>query len=576
MADVKVVFLKAQKKQSSRLLSLAVGLGSVAGLLVIAQAWSLAMVINGVIFAQKSIMDVMPWMWLMLGILLLRTVIAFFSEQVAFSASAKIKQDLRDRLFRHIQALGPLYLSGESSGDISTVISDGVEKLEAYYARYLPAMSLAVWVPLSILVFVFPLDWKSGLVMILTAPLIPFFMIMIGRGAEKLNQSQWQQLVRMGGHFLDVIQGLTTLKLFNASRREARMIARISEDYRHATMKVLRVAFLSSLALEFFATISIAIVAVLIGFRLLFAEMEFIYGFFILLLAPEFYLPLRSLGSHYHSRMDAIAAAENIVEVLDTPLPGEIKKASEQLSQDSISIQLNNIYFAYDSRPALNGVNVEIESQQRIALVGPSGSGKSTLVNMLLGFIRADEGELLVNNINIQQLDLQQWRSRIAWVPQRPHLFYASIADNVSLGLHEPDREKIVHALEQARALDFVQQLPLGMDTIVGEGGRQLSGGQVQRLALARAFLRDARLLILDEPTAHLDKHSEKLIQQSIETLAQGRTVITVAHRLSTVRNADRILVMDQGKILQQGTHQELVQQTGLYQQLVSAFGETG
>ncbi len=574
MADVKVNFLKKQKEQSGRLLSLAIALGSMSGLLVIAQAWFLALIINKVIFEKGSLSDVMPWLWMMLGILILRAVIVYFSEQVAFSASADIKQNLRNRLFNHIQLLGPGYLSNESSGDISTVISDGVEKLESYYARYLPAMSLAVWVPLSILVFVFPLDWKSALVMILTAPLIPLFMILIGRGAEKLNQSQWKQLVRMGGHFLDVIQGLTTLKLYNASRREAEVISRISEDYRHATMKVLRLAFLSSLALEFFATISIAIVAVLIGFRLLFAEMEFINGFFILLLAPEFYLPLRSLGTHYHARMDAIATVENIIDILDTPLPVKSETSSKLLPEHAISIQFQDIHFSYDGRSALNGVSVNINPQERVALVGSSGSGKSTLVNMLLGFIQPDKGKLLINNTDFGDLDLKHWRSLIGWVPQRPKLFHATIAENVNLGLNNLDRDKILYALEQAQALDFIQQLPLGIDTVVGEGARQLSGGQIQRLALARAFLRDAKFLILDEPTAHMDKYNEQLIQRSIENLSQGRTVLTVAHRLSTVKTADRILVLEQGKILQQGSHQELIRQTGFYQQLLSASGE--
>ncbi|HYQ71373.1 MAG TPA: ABC transporter transmembrane domain-containing protein, partial [Gammaproteobacteria bacterium] len=297
-------------------LRLAVGIGLLSGLLLILQAWLLASTVNAVVFDKAVLQQVMPWLWSLLALFLMRAVLAWASEQAAFQAAVQVKLALREQLYRHVQKLGPAWLSGARSGDIVNTLSDGVEALEAYYARYLPAMSLMALVPLAILVFVLAHDWLAGVVLLLTAPLIPVFMILIGKGAEQRNQRQWRQLAWMSAHFLDVIQGLTTLRLFNASRREAQVIARISDEYRQGTMAVLRIAFLSSLVLEFFSTVSIAIVAVLVGFRLYWGELDFIHGLFVLLLAPEFYLPLRNMGTQYHARMEAIGAADRIVDIL--------------------------------------------------------------------------------------------------------------------------------------------------------------------------------------------------------------------------------------------------------------------
>ena len=567
-------FLKAQK-QNGGLLQLAIALGSMGGLLIVVQAWCLAHIVNAVIFDGQNLAAVQPYLVTILLLILFRVAVSYASEVIAFSATAKIKQNIRERLLAKMQSLGPAYMTGQHSGELSTTLIDGVEALENYYARYLPAMALAGWVPLIILVFVIPFDWKSALVMLLTAPLIPLFMVFIGKGAEKLNQKQFQRLTRMGGHFLDVIQGLLTLKLFNASKREAAVVEQMSEDYREATMKVLRMAFLSSLALEFFATVSIAIVAVLIGFRLLFGEMSFESGFFILLLAPEFYLPLRSLGVHYHGRMEAIASTEKILQILQTPSVVSLKR-TQSVQAGPLAIQIRQLSFQYAQRPALNLVNFDITAGEHVALVGPSGSGKTTLVNLLLGFMQAEQGSILINNQNLNQIDLQSWRQRIAWVPQRPHIYFGTVLQNLTLGLKTIDQHCVIEALEKSHALEFVEQLPQGLDTIIGEGGQGLSGGQVQRLAIARALLRDADFLLLDEPTAHLDKTSEQRVEAAIQTLAKGRTVLSVAHRLSTIQQADRIVVLDQGTVVEQGRHSRLVTQNGLYQQLVTAYGVSG
>jgi ATP-binding cassette subfamily C protein CydD len=562
-------FLKFRQGQVRPQIRYAVILGSTGGLLIIAQAWLLAQVINAVIFNTASLASVMPWLWSMIGIILLRTGVIYASERVAFNAAARIRQKLRMELYTRIQQLGPAYLGNERTGEITTIITEGVEALENYYARYLPAMSLAVWIPLSILAFIIPIDWESALIFLFTAPLIPVFMVFIGKGAEKLNQQQWQKLTRMGGHFLDVIQGLTTLKLFNASRQEAEVIERVSEDYRQATMKVLRLAFLSSLALEFLATISIAMVAVTIGFRLLFGELDFLSGFFVLLLAPEFYLPLRSLGTHYHARMEAIAASEKILDILDEPLPlqNHIRK---RFTGNPFPVRLENIHVRYDNRDALCGFNLDIRAGERLALVGPSGAGKSTVVNLLLGFVQPVNGRVTVNGTPLTDIEPASWRHWLAWVPQRPRLFHGTVAYNLSLGLNGTTPERLWRALEMAHADTFVKQLPQGIDTLIGEGGQALSGGQVQRLALARALVRDIKLLIMDEPTAHLDPENEQLIRQTINKLSRDITVISIAHRIETIEQADRIIVLNQGIVEQQGTHRELIVQDGLYAELVN------
>ena len=574
-------FLKDQKSLTSHWLQIAIGLGLFSGFLLIAQAWFLAKTVNGVIFEDLKITDVQLWLWLLLAVFIVRAALAWTSEQAAFYAAAKIKRQLRDRLHRRIQMLGPIRSADEHSGERVNTLVDGIEALENYYARYLPAMSLMVLVPLSILVFVFPIDWVSGLIMILTAPLIPLFMILIGKGTERLNKKQWRKLARMSAHFLDTIQGLTTLKIFNTSKREAQVIAKISEEYRHTTMSVLRVAFLSSLVLEFFATISIAVVAVLIGFRLYYGEMDFLPGFFVLLLAPEFYFPLRNMGTHYHARMEAIGAAEQMVELLEKPVTpttttdDEISSSVKKhiLDAHSIAIRFSDVSFAYEEqRQALQNVSFDIKAGQRIALVGVSGAGKSTVVNLLLRFAQTTSGKISVNGININDIPVANWRQKIAWVPQNPYLFHASIADNIRLGNQQATDEEVKKAASLANCDLFIESLVDSYNTMIGEKGEGLSGGQIQRIALARAFLKDAPLLILDEAMANLDNESETLIQESIDLLAKNRTVISIAHRLNTIEQSDLIVVMDNGKLLASGSHQQLLNQSPHYKNMLTIF----
>ena len=565
--------LKQWQRHAGVWLNIAVALGFTAGLALIAQAWLLAQTLNAVLFKQASLSEVWPWLGGLLLLFLLRAALLWLSEQVAFQAATQVKLAVRQQLYAKVQRLGAAWLTNERSGDVVNSLSDGVEALEAYYARYTPAMLLMALVPLSILAVVFYFDVWSGLIMLLTAPLIPFFMILIGKGTEKRNQQQWRQLARMSAHFLDVIQGLTTLKLFNASQRETHVIAEVSEQYRQSTMSVLRVAFLSSFALEFLSTVSIALVAVFIGFRLFWGEMNFLSGFFVLLLTPEFYLPLRNMGTQYHARLQAIGAAERMVEILETPETETPPEESLQALPALFPLQFKQVEVVYnDGRQALNGFDLTIKAGQTIALIGASGAGKTTVLNLLLGFIQPTQGQILLGETDLATVPLAQWREQIAWLPQQAHLFPGSVADNIRLGNAQSSLAAVQQAAQQAYAHDFIQALPHGYDTLIGEGGQGLSGGQIQRIALARVFLKDAPLVILDEATAHLDQQSEQWIQQAIQTLAQTRTVIMIAHRLHTIEQADLIVLMQQGQVVATGTHAQLVNSSAAYQQMLQAY----
>jgi ATP-binding cassette subfamily C protein CydD len=550
----------------------AVGLGTLAALLLIAQAWLLARALSAAVLHRTPLAQVLPQLWPLVPILAARFAAASVTEQVGTRGAVAIKEDLRGRMFRHLQALGPTFLQARHSGEVATALVDGVEALEPYYARYLPQKALALLIPVAILAFVVPRDWISALVLVASAPLIVVFMVLVGTGAERRNRRQWRELARMGAHFLDVLQGLTTLKLFGAARREADVIARVSDEYRRSTMAVLRIAFLSSLVLEFFSAVGIALVAVLIGFRLLQGQLGLEAGLFVLLLAPEYYLPLRSLGTHYHARMEAIAAAERIVDVLDTPVPGRADAAARPTLGREFDVRFDDLHFAWaPGREALRGASFTLQAGCVTALVGPSGAGKSTLLNLLLDFAPAQRGSIRIGGHDLAGIDPEYWRTHVAWLPQRPHLFEGSIVDNIRLGKSGASIEAVRAAAREADADEFIQRLPQGYDTPVGERGQNLSGGQVQRIALARAFLKDAPLVLMDEATASLDPETEQRVVAALARLARGRSLLVVAHRLRTVVAADHIVVIDAGRVVEQGTHAMLAQAGGLYARLAQA-----
>jgi len=572
--------LAHEVKPVSGYLILTIGLGIGIALLAVAQAWFFSRVVAGVFLEGATLSSAWNFLMIIFGIIALRAVFQWASEVSAHEAAFRIKASLRQRLMSHIVSLGPVYARGERTGELITTVVEGIEALEDYFAKYLPQLILSAVIPMLILGFVFPLDWKSGLILLLTGPLIPVFMILIGKLAEKQSLHQFQSLSWMSAHFLDILRGLTTLKVFGRAKDQTRVIERVSDAFRKTTLSVLRIAFLSALVLEFLATMSTALVAVTIGLRLVYGTLSFSAGLFLLLLAPEFYTPLRTLGLNFHAGLSGMNAAGRIFEILDTPLlSGEVNiKEIDVLRRQELSsdfhISLQHVCLTYQAGevPALKDINLSLFSGERVALVGPSGAGKTSIAEILLRFIDPSEGNILVNGALLKTITFNNWREQIAYVPQTPYLFAGSIADNIHFARPSATIEEVRSAAQKGLADEFILALPDGYNTLLGEGGTRLSGGQAQRIAIARAILKEAPLLILDEVTSSLDPASESTVQQALKRLMQGKTTLIIAHRLSTVRQADRILVLDKGQIVEQGNHRELMSEQGLYFRMVSEY----
>jgi ATP-binding cassette subfamily C protein CydCD len=564
--------------QSRILFFLTILLGFAAGVLAVSQARLLSRVVARVFLGRHSLEQVSSLLVILLGIILLRAGLSWASEISASAIAIRVKTSLRQHLFEHIQTLGPIYARGERTGELISVQVEGIEALDAYFSQYLPQLILAILIPLTFLAFIFPLDWPSGLVLLFTAPLIPLFMVLIGSLAQTLTHRQWHSLSRMSAYFLDVLQGLTTLKMLGRSRAQAQVIEQVGERFRQVTMSVLRVTFLSALTLEMASTLSTAVVAVEIGLRLLYGQLSFEQAFFVLILTPEFYLPLRLLGAKFHAGMSGAAAAKRIFEVLDQPVSRPLPRQADTsplVVTATAPITFNSVAFSYaPDRPALQDVSFTIPAGDRVALVGPSGAGKSTLAALLLRFIDPDRGQILLDGKPLTSLSSDAWRAQVAWLPQNPYLFNDTVMANIRLAKPDATQDRVIHAARLAHADEFIRELPEGYDTMIGERGARLSGGQAQRIALARAFLSSAPFIILDEATSNLDPQHEALLQESLDRLLQGRTVLIIAHRLNTVVNADQIIVLSEGRVVQTGSHAHLLAQDGLYRRLVSASAE--
>jgi ATP-binding cassette subfamily C protein CydD len=577
-------------------LRLATILGLAGGALVIGQAWLMAEITDRVIFRDASLAQLSLPLGVLFIVFVLRGCAAWGRSRAGARAARRIQSKVRARLFGHLRHLGPTAVVELRAGEVTSAALEGVQSLEAYFARYLPQRAVSALVPLAVLAAIIPFDWIGGLILGATAFFVPVTMMLIGRGAEELNQRQWHWLSLLSNRLLDAVQGLTTTKLFGAVRREAAIIEEMAEEYREATMRVLKRAFLSSLMLELLSTVSIATVAVSIGLRLLDAEMAFRAGYAVLLLAPEFYAPLRRLGSDYHARMDAIAAAERLQALLArAPHPLGARGSRHPAREEPPEISFREVRYAYPdsagdeegstgerarelSGPAVDGVSFHVPAGSAVALVGASGAGKSTLFRLLLGHLAPQAGVVEVDGMPLTELDFQKWQEAVTLVRQEPHLFDTTLRANIELPMNGGLRHQgtagassdVLERAVQAAGLDeVVARLPEGLDTWVGERGATLSGGERQRVALARAFRKDAPLVLFDEPTAHLDMASERYISDAIAALSRNRTTLTIAHRLQTVRRADQILVMHQGRVAEQGTHEELLHRGGPYSELL-------
>ncbi|UIX32679.1 thiol reductant ABC exporter subunit CydD [Streptomyces sp. GQFP] len=526
-----------------RFLLAVVGLGAVGAGLVIAQAMLIAEVVVGAFQDGLSVTELRTPLLLLVAVAGARAVVSWLTELAAHRTSAAVKSELRGRLLERSVALGPGWLSGQRTGSLVALATRGVDALDDYFSRYLPQLGLAVVVPVAVLARIVTEDWVSAAIIVGTLPLIPVFMVLIGWATQSHMDRQWRLLSRLSGHFLDVVAGLPTLKVFGRAKAQAESIRRITGEYRQATMRTLRIAFISSFALELLATLSVALVAVTIGMRLVHGEMDLYIGLVILILAPEAYLPLRQVGAQFHAAAEGLAAAEEIFAVLETPVP---ESGTGAVPEGGVAFEGVTVRYPGRSVDAVADVSFAVEAGETVALVGPSGAGKSTLLHALLGFVRPAEGRVCVGEADLAGLDLEQWRSRVAWVPQRPHLFPGSIAENVRLARPDADDIAVRGALADAGALEFVDALPEGVHTALGEDGAGLSAGQRQRLALARAFLADRPVLLLDEPTAALDGETEAEVVAAVRRLAVGRTVLLVVHRPALLGVADRVVRLEE------------------------------
>ncbi|MGI5444473.1 thiol reductant ABC exporter subunit CydD [Streptomyces sp. CA-243310] len=535
--------------RSTRLfLGAVVALGLAGAGLVVGQAMLIAEIVVGAFEKGLDGEALRTPLLLLAAVALGRGLIAWLTELAAHRASAAVKSELRGRLLDRAADLGPGWLSGQRTGSLVALATRGVDALDDYFSRYLPQLGLAVVVPVAVLARIVTEDWVSAAIIVVTLPLIPLFMILIGMATQSRMDRQWRLLSRLSGHFLDVVEGLATLKVFGRAKAQAESIRKITDDYRQATMRTLRIAFLSSFALELLATLSVALVAVTIGMRLVHGDLDLYTGLVILILAPEAYLPLRQVGAQYHAAAEGLAAAEEIFEVLETPVArggGSVVPPAGT----PLRIALDGVAVRYEGRgeDSPGPVSLVVEPGECVALTGPSGAGKSTLLQVLLGFVEPTAGRVSVAGVDLADLAPEQWRERIAWVPQRPHLFAGTIAENVRLARPDASDEAVAEALTDAGAREFVSALPRGADTVLGEGGMGLSAGQRQRLALARAFLADRPVLLLDEPTAALDGETEAAVVEAVRKLAIGRTVLLVVHRPALLAVADRVVVVGAG-----------------------------
>ncbi|MCL7791798.1 heme ABC transporter permease/ATP-binding protein CydD [Pasteurella multocida] len=569
-------WLWSQQKPIRRLLNLNIMLASVSSVILVINTYFLANLLHHLIMLNTARHELLPsFIGLVIGFAL-RAIILWVREQIGFKCGRILRNILRQKILDKIHQVGPATINNKPAGSWATIMLEQVENLHNYYARYLPQQALSAIVPVVILIAIFPLNWAAGLVLMITAPLIPIFMILVGIAAADSSQKNMATLAKLSGQFLDRLRGLETLRLFNRTEEQTQHIEKNTEDFRETTMDVLKMAFLSSAVLEFFTSISIALMAVYFGFSYL-GELNFgtydapltlFVGFFCLILAPEFYQPLRDLGTYYHDRAAGIGAADVIVDFLEANHTTAQSTAQQNPHIESaVEICAENlVILSPQGKPLTQALNFSLPAGSHTAIVGQSGAGKTSLFNAILGFL-AYQGSLKINGIELKEMNITQWRNHIAWVGQNPLLLQGSIKENLLLGDIEETDAQIDQALCLAQAKEFTDKL--GLNSEIKDGGLGVSVGQAQRLAIARALLRQGHLLLLDEPTASLDAQSENLVLQALQHMSQQQTTLMITHRIEDLKQCDTILVMQQGAIVQQG-HFEQLKNTGFFAELLT------
>ncbi|MFM5134211.1 heme ABC transporter permease/ATP-binding protein CydD [Aeromonas rivipollensis] len=569
-------WLRKQSGHGRRWIGLSIGLGMGQGILMVMQAWLLATLLHGFIIEGTTPEQSIPLFITLLLVTLTKAALAYGREVASFKAGSAVRQAIRELVLTRLARLGPAYIQRRPAGSWASLLLEQIEDMQEFFSRYLPQMAIAVFIPLVILVAVFPVNWAAGIILLGTAPLIPLFMILVGVGAADANRRNFQSLARLSGHFLDRLKGLRTLQLFMRTQAEGEAIRDASEDFRERTMEVLRLAFLSTAVLEFFAAIAVALVAVYFGFSYIDhlnfgnygVKVTLFTGLFVLFLAPEFYAPLRELGAHYHAKAQAIGAAEQLLEFLEAEVSEPASGSAPFQADGPIRVEARALeVLSAEGKVLVGPIDFTLEAGTRTALVGISGAGKSSLVNALLGFAPY-RGSLRVNGQEVAELDMSQWRLQLGWLSQNPQLFHASLRDNLLLARPTASDAELEAALVRAQAWEFAREK--GFDYPVGDQAGGLSVGQAQRLALARTLLKSTQLMVLDEPTASLDRHSERAIMSTLEQAAVGQTLLMITHRLDQLSQMDNILVLERGQLVEQGQFAQLCQAQGPFARLLS------
>lgn len=554
------------------------------GAMIIAQAYLLVTIIDGVFLAGKTFQDILPLLAGLLLVLFGRVLFSYLNGRKGIRMGVHQKETYRQKLVeKYSHNTVQSSLLGQSGKKVS-MIMDAVDEVDSYYSEYIPQIIQSTIIPLELIIIIFMTHANSGWIMLITTPFIPIFMIIIGMQTKKKSEERLDELGEFSGKFLDVLQGLVTLKLFGRAKKQQEVIKDSSLGFREATMNILKVAFANSFMLELISMLSIGIIALEVALQLiLFDGITFFSAFFILLLAPEFYTALKQLGNAFHNGKSSMGAVDKITEELkekEQPVDwGELTLDAEQTPPE---IGLEQVGFRYGNGVgdgetfALEEVDAVIPPYHHIAIVGPSGAGKSTLLHILSGLVQPTSGSVTVNNRALTNYREDTWLGTLSYISQNPYIFSGTIAENIAIGAnatYDVSRDAIVRAAEQAGLASLIESLEQGYDTPVGEAGRGLSGGEKQRLALARAFLRKPSVILFDEPTTGLDLETERILEASMNTLAEHATVITVAHRLHTIQNADTILYLDNGHLVGSGTHKELIRNITAYRKMVALQG---
>ena len=545
------------------------------GATVIAQAYFFVISVDRVFLQGQTVSEIIPFLVGLLFVLILRAMLSFVSGKAGIMMASRVKGDLRKRLLSKFTRNPVLDSLEGQSGQKVSVMMDAVDEIDSYFSKYIPQVIQTSIVPIMILVVVFTEHVYSGLIMVITAPFIPIFMAVVGIKTKKKSEEQMDKLSAFSASFLDTLQGLTTLKLFGQSAQQKGLIQESSLGFRDVTMEVLKIAFLSSLMLEFISMLSIGLIALEIGLRMVvFKGMSFFTGFLVLVLAPEFYLSLKELGSAFHVGRGSMGAAKKVSDALNEK--EQIVKWGDKSLQSNThppAIELVNLGYRYgEAGFSLRNIHTEIPPNSQIAIVGRSGSGKTTLLHVIAGLVGQIEGEILINGQSRSSYSEKDWFQQLSYISQNPYLFSGSLAENISIGGGRNASQKDIEmAAERAGIAEMIKELDHGYETRVGEAGRGLSGGEKQRIALARAFLKKPSIILFDEPTTGLDLQTERILQSSIQDLAKGSTIITVAHRLHTIKSADKIIFLDEGKLVATGSHEELIEAVPEYCNMVKA-----